>query len=86
VLCLICGPLSLDSLGDLLPHFHRPLFHLEPSIFPRDRKFNLTGVDGSNNLTQEEFNFLNRRKLSTGNLSLYIHELEFLQMYMILEV
>jgi hypothetical protein len=57
---------------------HRPLFHLEPSIFPRDRKFNFTGVNDSNHLTQEEFNFLNSRKLSIGNLSLYIHELEFL--------
>jgi hypothetical protein len=65
---------------------HRPLFHLELSIFPRDRKFNFTGVDDSNNLTQEGFNFLNSRKLSTGNLGLYIHELELLQMYMMLQV
>jgi len=33
--------------------------------------------DESNNLTQEEFNCLKSRKLSTGNLSLYINELEW---------
>jgi len=33
VLCLLCGPLSLDSLGDLLPHFRGCQSVLGPSGF-----------------------------------------------------
>jgi hypothetical protein len=32
VLCLICSPLSLDSLGDLLPHFRGSQCVLGPEI------------------------------------------------------